>query len=325
MPLLFLALLLSCSCLLSAQQTLRITGQIDGTDQLIIRQDAAFWEHVFGDLNASYLQLNRVDWHPAQNPVLLNSESTIFLTNQVNFLAARLQILAGRDTVVLQRQPDQLILSFADTPNGAAQYDLLISFDPAPTLLIEADIDGSDELHITYTGARWVHKHWGFPANVRLNGISWNPASTPILLNHGPTLFLSQPVPFQNAILLQQSGRDLLTLRPAHDGIIINFADNPVGGDRYSALIAFPASEFLPTNLSPVQTKAELNLVHTGAISVHTIRGFWYELETSADLSSNLWISTGSFILGNGQTMTLFDPISSTASKFYRVVTRSSP
>jgi hypothetical protein len=180
-------------------------------------------------------------------------------------------------------------------------------------------------LQITYTGARWVHKQWSFPANVRLNGIAWNPAANSFLFNRGATTFLPEPVNFENAVVLEQSSRDLITVRPISDGLVMNFADSYLGAGHVSAVIAFPESEALPRNLIPIVTTAEMQLSTNAAISVSTVRGVWYELESADDLITNEWTSTGAFIEGNGGMMTLFDPIRTASGKFYRVVSQARP
>ena len=196
----------------------------------------------------------------------------------------------------------------------------MITFPSAPTLLIEAEVDGSDELHVSYAGARWVHKHWGFPAFVKLNGVEWNPAVIPFLLNDGESTFLPEPVRFENAGVLEVAGRDLMTVRTVADGLIVNFADNPVGAGSYAALISFPAAEALPAGLIPVVTSAELQTMNNAAISIKTVRGAWYELEFTENLGANAWSSTGAFVRGNGSVMTLFDPLGASAARFYRVI-----
>jgi hypothetical protein len=318
-------LLLCLSFVTSAEERIEIVGRIDGTDQITFRQDAANWEHLFGDLWVTEVRVNGVLWQPSQNLTLENSGATAYLADKVNFLAARLELLEGRDTVVLERQPGHIVLSIADTPGGADNYSVVITFPESPTLLVEGEIDGSDELHISYAGASWFHKHWGWPTEVRLNGIAWDPAVVPFLVNDGTTVFLPQPVDFRNAVVLERSGRDLMTVNPGRDGLIINFADNPVGAGRYSVLIGFPPDQSLPNASIPVIPRAELTILRNAAIWVDTVRGLWYELESTLDLSANTWESTGTFIHGSGATMTMFDPTGNDATKFYRVVCRLQP
>ena len=120
-----------------AQGRIEIVATIDWTDQVVIRQEGASWQHLFGNLEETQMEINGVLWRPSQDATLENSGPTQFLTNEVNFLTARLEILEGRDTVVLQRERDHLVLSFADTLSGPGTYRLVITFPPAPTLLVE--------------------------------------------------------------------------------------------------------------------------------------------------------------------------------------------
>jgi hypothetical protein len=150
-------------------------------------------------------------------------------------------------------------------------------------------------------------------------------AANPFLLNHGGTTFLPEPVNFENAVVLEQSGRDLLTVRPVSDGLIINFADSFLGAGPYSALISFPENESLPNNLIPVVTSAQMQLTTNAAISIETIRGVWYELQSTENLSGTNWTSTGAFIQGNGASMSLFDPVSNSSTKFYRILSKPRP
>jgi hypothetical protein len=60
-------------------------------------------------------------------------------------------------------------------------------------------------------------------------------------------------------------------------------------------------------------------------VSIATIRGAWYELESATTLSAPDWVATGAFVRGNGDTMTLFDPNQSQTTRFYRIVSRVMP
>lgn len=320
----YLLLALLTASGVAAQERIELLGVIDGTDRIVVRQEGASWEHLSGDLIPTQMQVNGIAWFPGDTLSLANSGETTFLTNQVNFLAAKLQVLEGRDTVVLQRERDHLTLSFADTPLGVGNYHVVISFPPSPTLLVEADIDGSDELRISYAGAEWLHKQWGFPQSVRLNGVEWNVAEQGTLLNAPPTSFLQEPVNFQNAVIVDQSGRGLLTLTPAGDGITLNFADDDLGAGHVSALIAFPPFENVPNAIVPVISGADLQAIDSAVISISTSKGLWYELQYATDLGSNQWFATGAFLFGNGNTMTFSDPRAGEGAKFYRVITRTS-
>jgi hypothetical protein len=104
---------------LHAEDQLEISGTVDGTDRIVITQKNASWTHFSGDLGITSLTLNGVLWKPSQNSTLPNSGATAFLTNNVNFLSAVLDVVNARDTIVLQRESSRLVLSVADTPARA--------------------------------------------------------------------------------------------------------------------------------------------------------------------------------------------------------------
>jgi hypothetical protein len=304
---------------------IEIYGTFDGTDLITISQENAHWNHLFGDLNVSGVTINGVQWQPSVIYDLPNSGATTFLTNKVNFAAAQLTLLGGRDTVVLNRSRDSITLSVADTPEGPDNYHFIIDFPDVPTLAIDANIDGSDELHISFAGAQWIHKQWSWPTGVSLNGAQWDPASAAFLTNAGPSVFLAEPVKFANAVLVESSARDLLTLRASEDGIILNFADNYVGGDLYHALIEFPPDDASNNAAIAVLPSGVISVGDAAGINIATERGVWYELEVATTLQSADWQSTGSFIRGNGGVMTLFDPSQPEGTRFYRIVSRPRP
>ena len=324
---LFATLVLALAASTDAQSAdrIEINGTFDGTDLITISQDNAHWNHLFGDLNISGVSINGVQWQPSVIYDLPNSGATTFLTNKVNFAGAQLTVLSGRDTVVLNRARDYITLSIADTPGGPDNYRFVIDFPDVPTLQIDADIDGSDELHISFAGARWIHKQWGWPTGVSMNGIPWSPASAPYLTNTGPTVFMTQPVKFANAVLTENSARDILTLRASEDGIILNFADNYVGAGHYHALIAFPPDDASNNAAIAVLPSGEISVGNAAGLKIASERGIWYELEVASTLQPADWRSSGSFIRGNGGVMTLFDPSPPDGTRFYRIVSRPRP
>jgi hypothetical protein len=196
---------------------------------------------------------------------------------------------------------------------------MVVRFPAIPTLTIKATIDGSDELHVSYSGARWVHKMWSTPTDVSLNGVAWANPSVSYLTNAGATLFLPEQVPFHNATVLSSSGRGLLTIRPTENGLVINFADDILGAGNYEAVIGFPPGDSSNAALAVISS-ASISTVSAAGIPVQTIRGVNYELLFSTNLSSSVWQSTGSFIRGNGETMRLFDQLAPDGTVFYRIV-----
>jgi hypothetical protein len=107
------------------------------------------------------------------------------------------------------------------------------------TLRIVADIDGIDELHIDAQGARWVHRAWKWPSEVRLNTVAWNPEKSSALKNEGATKFLNGPVAFSTARMIKKEGRDMAVMEHTDGGVVIYFVDSPVDRSNYEVAIIF--------------------------------------------------------------------------------------
>ncbi|MEO6435980.1 MAG: hypothetical protein ABIP55_09490 [Tepidisphaeraceae bacterium] len=125
----------------------------------------------------------------------------------------------------------------------------------AKRLEISASIDGSDELHITAKGFRWVHKHWGWPGDIRLNGDQWDPQgdTEPLPLRHSGTGLLAADLRAENVTVLKRTGRDTVAVEANDDGIIIYFADSLAGGDTYGVTLEFAPSA-PPAAAAPAKT-----------------------------------------------------------------------
>ena len=110
-------------------------------------------------------------------------------------ITSSVRTFSGRDVANAQIENGHLFIDFADTPNGADNYSIQVSFTPKPppvvspsaTLHISANVDGSDVLHITNSSATWSHGFWGDPTNVTLNGTPWDTVNNPTLPNSGST------------------------------------------------------------------------------------------------------------------------------------------
>ena len=132
-------------------------------------------------------------------------------------------------------------------------------------------------------------------------------------------------VHFENAVVVSSTARDLMTLRSADEGLILNFADNPVGPGRYEAVVAFPPGDSKPNASITVVSSLSLALQTVPSIEANTVAGVWYKLQSANTLTKNDWISTGSFVRGNGGKMKLFDPSAQSSTRYYRVVSKISP
>jgi hypothetical protein len=226
-------------------------GMIDGSDRITIRRQGALWEHVNWSWPAGAVTVNGSQWNPSEKNFITTTGAVMFLPPQYSLRSPRLEPIAGRDVVALERTNDALIVYLDDTPPGAAPYEFRIHFprgEPQPepvrsstpaTLKITAQIDGSDLLKITAGEATWMHRAWSYPEAVRLNDISWNVRQTNILANAGTNRFLPSGVNLSTAKIIARKGRDVATMWAGNDAIWVNFADNPNGADAYELEISF--------------------------------------------------------------------------------------
>lgn len=300
--------------------SIHFTGPIDGTDRIVIAQDRATWEHISRGYPSDSVFINTVQWRPDETDTLWNSGATTFLTNVVNFLAAELEVVRGRDTVVLEPRSNAVIITLAHTPNGEEEYEFHVRFPPIPELRVRAEIDGSDALHVSRYGARWFHKEWGWPTNVTLNGMLWAPKTNNYLANEGPTAFMPSDVDFCRAVVVTNVGRDLCVVATSEDGLIIHFADNPNGRSPYEVLVQFPPGATNVLSRPAISSTNAIAFTEAAAITFDTTAGQLYELQFTHDLVSSNWVSAGAFLRGDGNVMSFYDPAGLSTSKIYRVV-----
>lgn len=225
---------------------LRFRGFIDGSSRIRISADAATWTLVDRGLSAQPCTLNDISWNPNVAMTLSNQGATAFLpgADALDFRHARLQRIRGRDLVAMECSAESLVVSLNDTPNGESEYEFRIVFPPRPrsaVLHITAEIDGSDELHISPDRVWWVHKQWDWPQTVSLNGVAWNPRENPVLPDARRAELLNVPLDFSTARLIIKAVRDMAILMPEDDGpgIVIHFADNPNGAALTDLTVIF--------------------------------------------------------------------------------------
>ncbi len=238
----------------SDEIVLTFRGDIDGSDQIKITQTEATWHHMFWDMPAEPVALNGISWDPREQETLKNEGKTRFLKRPVDFRSARLKRIQARDLVAIEQNGDSVVIYLNDGPGGASTYEFQVAFRPQnaeaevgkkpaggnrTTLRIVADIDGSDELHIDSQGARWVHRSWQWPGEVRLNTVAWNPEKSPTLKNEGETRFLNGPVDFSTARLIKKEGRDMAVMEHTDGGVVIYFADGPGDRSTYDVALIF--------------------------------------------------------------------------------------
>jgi len=107
--------------------TLRLRARIDGSDVLHITKEGAVWEHKHWDWPGKVV-LNKTEWSPKENPTLANSGETRFLPANIDFSTAKATQKSGRDVAFVVPDEKGLTIYFADGPNGADDYDVVITF-----------------------------------------------------------------------------------------------------------------------------------------------------------------------------------------------------
>lgn len=226
-------------------------GVIDGSDRITLNHRGALWEHVNWDWPAGPVVVNDSQWNPSAKNFMTTTGAVSFLPEQFSLADARLEVIAGRDVVALERTNGALIVYLDDTQSGAASYEFKLHFpkltgikrplavSSAATLKIQAQIDGSDVLKLTAHEAMWTHRAWGFPDGVRLNDIAWDVRRTNTLSNTGTNQFLPDKVDLSTARITHRQGRDVATMWANHDAVWVTFADNPNGADDYELDLSF--------------------------------------------------------------------------------------
>lgn len=226
-------------------------GVVDGSDQIVITRQGAWWQHVNWGWPDGAVTVNATRWNPSEKNFLTTTGAVPFLPENYSLTAVSLEKLEGRDVVALERTNSGLVVYLNDTPPEAAPYEFKIHFkkatakpvglrhSPRATLKIAAQVDGSDLLKITAREATWQHGTWSSPGVVRLNDIAWDSDQTNILMNTGTNTFLPATVDFSTAKIIHRQGRDVSTMWADKDALWVSFADNPNGSDAYELDISF--------------------------------------------------------------------------------------
>jgi hypothetical protein len=110
---------------------------------------------------------------------------------------------------------------------------------PADGLHILVAIDGSDELHLSHRSATWVHKSWGQPTDVRLNGFQWNPQQRPVLSAGTNGWLLNPALDLSGAVVHKLRGRGSVDFGRDTNGLVVRFDDPENGADSYEVEVLF--------------------------------------------------------------------------------------
>lgn len=77
---------------------------------------------------------------------------------------------------------------------------------PADHLLIQVQIDGTDELHISPRRIWWTHKARSAPAEVQINGFRWDLRQSPVLWLPAPNRFFPHDLDLCGAVMHKLRG-----------------------------------------------------------------------------------------------------------------------
>lgn len=108
--------------------TWHIVAEVDGSDRLIVSEQETLWVHRHWAW-PTRVTINDVAWHPQGSPALPEKAHRKLLAAPVDFASARMAIHQGRDTAVLETFDDHIVIHLVDSPNGAATYELTVTFD----------------------------------------------------------------------------------------------------------------------------------------------------------------------------------------------------
>jgi hypothetical protein len=105
------------------------------------------------------------------------------------------------------------------------------------TLEISANIDGGESVQVSADGLRWKHTQYNWPADVRVNGETWDPQKNQTFATPG-ILKLLRAVDFASARSVEKKGRGVVALEPDDDHLTVYFVDIDPGADRHSIKIS---------------------------------------------------------------------------------------
>lgn len=231
---------------------LHVKATIDGSDRMLVTREGIFWNHINWDWPHGAVSVNGVQWKPQQKDYVTTRGNALLIPATLSPQNATLEKIKGRDVVVLERMgTDALIVYVNDTWLGAGDYEFKIHFHPAAPapqpaastpakLKITGQFDGSDSFRISAAGATLRHTSMKFPTDLRFNDVTWTPGTNNLVLkNEGTNSFLPSGIDFSTAKIARRKGRDLVTLWAEKNDVLVQFADNPNGSDRYEIEISF--------------------------------------------------------------------------------------
>lgn len=131
-----------------------------------------------------------------------------------------------------------LLVAISRVLRGEGPHATRPSAPPKRTVVIKANIDGSDELYVTARGLIWNHKLWDWPSDVTINGRSWDPHDPMPLEQLGINL-TAVDLSAERVTVTHREARDTLAVEANDDGLVVYFCDSPGGADAYSVTLEF--------------------------------------------------------------------------------------
>src|SRR5262249_494731 len=108
---------------------------------------------------------------------------------------------------------------------------------PAPILVVDALVDGRDELRINRDGLEWVHHEAGRPPPVTLNGRLWDIQRKPRLTGDDLRRYFPNGADLTNLELALAKGRGTATLQShTKDGMAVLLDDPYDGAGAFSVV-----------------------------------------------------------------------------------------
>ncbi|QDT49025.1 Serine/threonine-protein kinase PknB [Symmachiella dynata] len=112
-------------------------------------------------------------------------------------------------------------------------------------------LDGKEELRLYKTHLKWTHRAWGWPSQLTINGVPWNPDKLPVSTDPRFVDLLSKAVSFENATVKKNSGRGRVTIKKSKDWCVIYMNDAKNGSRHYDITVRFPIVVNTPPPVTP--------------------------------------------------------------------------
>lgn len=262
-------------------------ARIDGVDELHLSASEARWVHEAFDA-PQFVSIAGQEWDPSRVERFEAEIGQPFLPAELDLAGAEIVLVRGRGSIDFRHGPDALVIRFDDSLGGGAdEYEVLVRFADElcaaktvlgdaseadlryPTeLLIEARVDGRDELHLSTRRADWLHLAWSWPEDVRLGGVAWAPEEAPLEAPEG-TGFFDPTIELDKVKLEVDEGRGSVTLEVAGDRLFLKFDDDgELGADDYVVRLLVPKPPRRPEYRVPTGEGLRVEVSHALASDV---------------------------------------------------------